>query len=292
MAVVSMRELLECGVHFGHPTKRCHPKMKSYIFTARNDIHVIDLQKTLKIIEKTYQILKEKVEKGATVLFVGTKKQAQEAVKTEALRCGMYFVNQRWLGGLLTNFITLQRSIQKLKKLEKMKESGVFDKLSKKERSKKEKMLFKLSNLLEGIKTMNRLPEAIFVVDTQKEHLAVKEAQKLGIPIFGVIDTNADPTEVQYPIPANDDAIRAVKLICSIIANAVIEGKKGKLPSTSTEETEIVETIAEEIKEDNIDFTEEVLGELEIFEDFEIDDEELVKDKLKVKKMTKDEEVK
>ncbi|MFA5880159.1 MAG: 30S ribosomal protein S2 [Candidatus Margulisiibacteriota bacterium] len=273
MPVVTMRELLECGVHFGHQTKRCHPKMKQYIFTARNDIHVIDLQKTLKLIEKTYQIVKDRVSKDAIVLFVGTKKQAQEAIQTEAARCGMYYVNQRWLGGLLTNFITIQKSIFKLKQFEKMKESGIIEKLTKKESYKKEKAYNQLKQILEGIKTMPRLPDLLVVVDTQKEQLAIKEARKLNIPIVGIVDTNVDPREVQFPIPANDDAIRAVKLICSIMANAVLDGKKGK-------EGSLNEEIA--VEEESFDFKEEVLSNLEIEEIFEEEIEEV--DVVKTKK--------
>ena len=285
MPVVTMRELLECGVHFGHPTKRCHPKMKPYIFTARNDIHVIDLQKTLKLIEKTYQIVRDYVSKGGTVLFVGTKKQAQEAIQTEANRCGMYYVNQRWLGGLLTNFVTIQKSIYKLKQFEKMKENGIFEKLTKKESYKREKDYNQLKQILDGIKTMQRLPDLLVVVDTLKEQLAIKEARKLKIPIVGVIDTNADPTEVQYPIPANDDAIRAVKLICSIMANAVLDGKKGK------ESTVVEEALAASAgEEEAVSFNEELLNNLEIEEIFEEEIEEVDPTKIKkteLKKMSK-----
>lgn len=283
MPVVTMRELLECGVHFGHPTKRCHPKMKPYIFTARNDIHVIDLQKTLKLIEKTYQIVRDYVSKGGTVLFVGTKKQAQEAIQAEANRCGMYYVNQRWLGGLLTNFITIQKSIYKLKQFEKMKENGIFEKLTKKESYKREKDYNQLKQILDGIKTMQRLPDLLVVVDTLKEQLAIKEARKLKIPIVGVIDTNADPTEVQYPIPANDDAIRAVKLICSIMANAVLDGKKGK-------ESTVLEEIPATGEEEAVSFNEELLNNLEIEEIFEEEIEEVDPTKIKkteLKKMSK-----
>jgi small subunit ribosomal protein S2 len=248
MAVVTMRELLECGVHFGHQTKRWNPKMKKYIFTARNDIHVIDLQKTLKLIEETYVIIKDRVAEGGKVLFVGTKKQAQEAIQAEAKRCGMFYVNQRWLGGTLTNNITIRQSINKLKKIEKMQEDQTLDKLTKKEASQKRKMQFKLNNQLEGIRDMVNLPQLLVVVDTKKEQLAIKEAKKLGIPIIGVIDTNADPTEVEYPIPANDDAIRAIKLICSVMANAVIEGQeKGKAAKVKKEE--IIQPVVEEVTE-------------------------------------------
>ncbi len=223
--VVTMRQLLESGVHFGHQTKRWNPKMKRYIFTARNGIHVIDLQQSIKLIRKSYQFVKETVKKGGTVLFVGTKKQAQEAIQSEAERCGMPYVNHRWLGGIMTNNITLRQSVHKLRNLNRMLEDGTIDDLSNKEASRKKKQITRLRYNLDGIKDMGVLPSIIFVVDTKKEQLAVREAQKLNIPIIGVVDTNADPTEVQYPIPANDDAIRAIKLICSIVSQAVLDGK-------------------------------------------------------------------
>ncbi len=223
--VVSMRQLLESGVHFGHQTKRWNPKMKRYIFTARNGIHVIDLQQSIKLIRKAYQLVKDTVKGGGNVLFVGTKKQAQEAIQTEAERCAMPFVHHRWLGGMLTNNVTLRQSINKLRQFNQMLEDGVIDRLSNKEASRKKKQITRLRYYLDGIRQMGVAPSLIFVVDTTKEQLAVKEANKLGIPIIGVVDTNADPTEVQHPIPANDDAIRAIKLICSIIAQAVLDGK-------------------------------------------------------------------
>ena len=223
--VVSMRQLLECGVHFGHQTKRWNPKMKKYIFTSRNGIHVIDLQQTLKLIKETYEFVKKLSANNGTILFVGTKKQAQESIESEALRCGMPFVNHRWLGGTLTNNETIRQSIGKLRKFELMKEDGTIDNLSNKETSKLSKRFARLGHNIGGIKQMLRMPSAVFIVDTKKEQLAIKEANKLGIPIIGVVDTNADPNEVQYPIPANDDAIRAIKLLCSIMANAVTEGK-------------------------------------------------------------------
>lgn len=223
--VVTMRQLLESGVHFGHQTKRWNPKMKKYIFTSRNGIHVIDLQQSIKLIRKAYQFVKETAKRGGVVLFVGTKKQAQEAVQSEAERCGMPFVHHRWLGGTLTNNITLRQSINKLKSHVKMQEEGTFETLSNKEASRKKKVLARLRYYLDGIKDMGSVPSIIFIVDTQKEQLAVQEARKLKIPIIGVVDTNADPTQVQFPIPANDDAIRAVKLICSIVSQAVIDGK-------------------------------------------------------------------
>ncbi len=223
--VVTMRQLLESGVHFGHQTKRWNPKMKRYIFTARNGIHVIDLQQSIKLIRKAYQVVRETVKGGGTVLFVGTKKQAQEAVESEAARCGMPFVNHRWLGGILTNNVTLRQSINKLKQFQQMLDDGIFNSLSNKEASRKTKELAKLHYNLDGIKQMGVLPSLVFIVDTHKEQLAVHEANKLSIPIVGIVDTNANPTEVQFPIPANDDAIRAIKLICSIISQAVLDGK-------------------------------------------------------------------
>ena len=225
MEIVTMRQLLEAGVHFGHQTKRWNPKMKRYIFTSRNGIHVIDLQQTIKLIRKSYQIVKDTVKRGGTILFVGTKKQAQEAIKSEAERCAMPYVEHRWLGGLLTNNVTIRQSVNKFRQLTRLIEEGTIDALSNKEASRKKKELAKLAYYLDGIKDMYTLPSLVFVVDTKKEQLAVKEARKLGIPIIGVVDTNADPTEVDFPIPANDDAIRAVKLLCSVMAQAVVDGK-------------------------------------------------------------------
>jgi len=225
--VVTMRQLLEAGVHFGHQTKRGNPKMKKYIYTARNDIHVIDLQKTIRLINDAYQFVRDTVVGGGKVLFVGTKKQAQEAMRGEALRSGMPFVNQRWLGGTLTNFKTIRKSIRRLKHIQKMKEDGIFEKLPSKEQSSLNRELNRLDHYLGGISEMTDLPKAVFVVDTHKEDIAVREAVKLGVPIVGVVDTNCDPTGIKYPIPANDDAIRAIKLLASIMANAVVEGNQG-----------------------------------------------------------------
>jgi small subunit ribosomal protein S2 len=224
--IVSMRQLLECGVHFGHQTKRWNPKMKRYIFTSRNGIHVIDLQQSIVLIKKAYHFVSELVKNGGTVLFVGTKKQAQESIQTEAERCSMPYVQHRWLGGTLTNIATIRKSINKLKELTKLIEDGTMDQLSNKEASKKTKKHTRLSYYLNGIKDMIQIPAAVFIIDTKKEQLAIQEARKLNIPIIGIVDTNADPTEVDYPIPANDDAIRAVKLLCSICANAVLDGQK------------------------------------------------------------------
>lgn len=243
--VVTMRQLLESGVHFGHQTKRWNPKMKKYIFTSRNGIHVIDLQQSIKLIRKAYQFVKETVKRGGVVLFVGTKKQAQEAIQSEAERCSMPFVHHRWLGGTLTNNITLRQSINKLKAHAKMQDEGVFETLSNKEASRKKKVLARLRFYLDGIKDMGSIPSIIFIVDTQKEQLAVQEARKLKIPIIGVVDTNADPTQVQFPIPANDDAIRAVKLICSIISQAVIDGKAERDGTANDIETQLLAEVPE-----------------------------------------------
>jgi len=202
--------------------------MGPYIFTSRNGIHVIDLQQTVKLINVAYRVVRDTVARGGSVLFVGTKKQAQEAIQEEAENCGQYYVNHRWLGGTLTNYATLLKSVHKLKEYEKMDADGTFDLLSKKEASRKRKNLVRLRHYLDGIKAMSRMPSLIFVVDTNKEHLAIKEANKLGIPIIGIVDTNADPTVVQYPIPANDDAIRAIKLLCSVMARAVQEGQQAR----------------------------------------------------------------
>ncbi|WP_026476032.1 30S ribosomal protein S2 [Alkaliphilus transvaalensis] len=227
MSVISMKQLLEAGVHFGHQTRRWNPKMAEYIFTERNGIYIIDLQKTVKKVEEAYQIMKEIAAEGKTILFVGTKKQAQEAIEEEAKRCGMYYVNQRWLGGMLTNYNTIKNRIDRLHELERMEEDGTFDVLPKKEVIQLKHEMEKLEKFLGGIKDMTELPEAIFVVDPRKERIAIKEAHKLGIPVIAIVDTNCDPEEADYVIPGNDDAIRAVKLLTATMANAVIEGKQG-----------------------------------------------------------------
>ena len=242
MAVVAMKQLLEAGVHFGHQTRRWDPKMAEYIFQARNGIHIIDLQKTSKKIDEAYAFLKEQVEEGKTVLFVGTKKQAQECVKEAAEKSGMYYVDQRWLGGMLTNFDTIRTRVQRLKDLEKMQEDGTFEVLPKKEVILLKKEMEKLERNLGGIKDMEKIPGVIFLVDPKKEHIAVLEAKKLGIPVIGLVDTNCNPEEVDYAIPGNDDAIRAVKLITDVMANAIIEGKQGE----SFEAEEVAEEVSEE----------------------------------------------
>ncbi|MBP0969040.1 MAG: 30S ribosomal protein S2 [Oscillospiraceae bacterium] len=226
MSVVSMKQLLESGFHFGHQTRRWNPKMAPYIYTERNGIHIIDLQQTVKLFDKAYNDIRNAAMDG-DVLFVGTKKQAQESIMTEAQRCGMPYVNSRWLGGTLTNFRTIRRRIARLNQLKTMREDGTFDLLTKKEVSKYEGEIAKFEKFLGGIKDMERLPAALFVVDTRREHIAVSEARKLGIPIFAIVDTNCDPDEVDYIIPGNDDAIRAVKLVCSAMADAIIEARQG-----------------------------------------------------------------
>jgi len=243
MAVVAMKQLLEAGVHFGHQTRRWDPKMAEYIFQARNGIHIIDLQKTSKKLDEAYAFIKEQVEEGKTVLFVGTKKQAQECMKEAAINCGMYYVDQRWLGGMLTNFDTIKTRIARLKSLEEMEANGTFDVLPKKEVIGLKKEMEKLENNLGGIKEMETLPGVLFIVDPKKERIAILEARKLNIPVVGLVDTNCSPEDVDYPIPGNDDAIRAVKLIADTMANAVVEGKQGE--SFETAEEAIVEETAE-----------------------------------------------
>ena len=246
MSVISMKQLLEAGVHFGHQTRRWNPKMAEYIFTERNGIYIIDLQKTVKKVEEAYMFVRDASLEGGNVLFVGTKKQAQDAIKEEALRAGMYYVNVRWLGGMLTNFKTIKRSIQKLNNLTKMSEDGTFDLLPKKEVAALQKEMADLERNLGGIKDMKGLPAVMFVVDPKKEANAVAEARKLGIPVVAIVDTNCDPDCIDYVSPGNDDAIRAIKLIASVMADAVLEGKQGE---QFTDATEAVEAEAE-VKED------------------------------------------
>ena len=236
MAVVAMKQLLEAGVHFGHQTRRWDPKMAEYIFQARNGIHIIDLQKTSKKLDEAYAFLKEQSEEGKTVLFVGTKKQAQECMKEAAIKSGMYYVDQRWLGGMLTNFDTIRARVQRLKDLETMQEDGTFEVLPKKEVILLKKEMEKLERNLGGIKEMDKLPGVIFLVDPKKERIAILEARKLDIPVIGLVDTNCNPEDVDYAIPGNDDAIRAVKLIADVMANAVIEGRQGESFETAEEQ--------------------------------------------------------
>ncbi|MCI5970049.1 MAG: 30S ribosomal protein S2 [Clostridia bacterium] len=241
MSVISMKQLLEAGVHFGHQTRRWNPKMAEYIYTERNGIYIINLQKTVKKIEDAYAFVKEIAENGQDILFVGTKKQAQDSIKEEAERVGMYYVNARWLGGMMTNFKTIKQRIERLKQLRKMEEDGTFDLLPKKEVIKLNLEIEKLDKYLGGIKDMKKLPGALFIVDPRKEKIAVAEAKKLGIPVVAIVDTNCDPDEVDYVIPGNDDAIRAVKLITATIANAVIEGRQGEQLAPEAEKEEAAE---------------------------------------------------
>ena len=256
MAVVAMKQLLEAGVHFGHQTKRWDPKMAEYIYQARNGIHIIDLQKTSKKIDEAYKFIKDVAEEGKTILFVGTKKQAQECVKDAAIKSNMFYVDQRWLGGMLTNFKTIRKRVERLNKLEEMENDGTFDVLPKKEVAALRNEMEKLEKNLGGIREMKEMPGAMFVVDPKNERIAVLEAKKLNIPIIGLVDTNCNPEDVDYPIPGNDDAIRAVKLITDVMANAIIEGKQGEAleeeqAEVATEEpTSIEEVVAEETVEE------------------------------------------
>ena len=237
MSIISIKQLLEAGVHFGHHTRRWNPKMQEYIFTERNGIYIIDLQKTVKKFDEAYNFVRELSENNGTVLFVGTKKQAAEAIKEEATRCGMYYVNVRWPGGMMTNFKTIKKSINRLNNLYKMQEDGTFDLLPKKEVAAMQKEIFDLEKSYGGIKTMENLPDAVFIVDPKKERNAVLEAKKLGIPVVAIVDTNCDPDDADYIIPGNDDAIRAIKLISAALADAVIEGKQGEANTEAVEET-------------------------------------------------------
>lgn len=253
MAVVTMKSLLESGVHFGHQVKRWDPRMKKYIFASRNGIHIIDLQKTIAAIRESYEAVRKIASSGKSVLFVGTKKQAQQAIQKEAERCGMFYVNNRWLGGMLTNFSTIKKSLQRLKKIEKMEIDGTFGNLTKKEVSALQKEKAKLEKNLGGIKEMKELPGAIFIIDTHKEQIAVAEAHRMGIPVIAVVDTNCNPEGIDYPIPGNDDAIRAITLFTSIIANAVIEADNDaglKIIENLNEDEDGVQTDAVNKKED------------------------------------------
>ena len=251
MSVISMKQLLEAGVHFGHQTRKWNPKMSKYIFNSRNDIHIINLEDTVVLIDKAYDYIKEMASQGKTILFVGTKKQAQKAIEDEAKRCGMFYINSRWLGGTLTNFKTIRSRIERLNKLNNMEKVGEFNLLPKKEVIKLKAERDKLEKNLGGIKEMTKLPDVMFIVDTKKEHIAVEEAKSLNIPIVALLDTNCDPEPIDYVIPGNDDAIRAVSLIAGAMANAVIEAKEGVAPVTeegteTTETTEVEETVATE----------------------------------------------
>ncbi len=288
MAVVTMKSLLESGVHFGHQVKRWDPRMKKYIFAERNGIHIIDLQKTIVAIKDSYEAVRKVVSSGKSVLFVGTKKQAQQAIQKEAERCGMHYVNNRWLGGMLTNFTTIKKSLQRLKKIEKMEVDGTFDNLTKKEVSALTKEKAKLEKNLGGIKEMKELPGIIFIIDTHKEEIAVAEAHRMGIPVVAVVDTNCNPEGITYPIPGNDDAIRAISLFTSIIANAVIEAdnEQGlKIIETLGDEEDGVQTDASTKKDDEeiVDYTNYTPIEADAKKDDADDDDDDEIDESKIK---------
>ena len=254
MSVVAMKQLLEAGVHFGHQTRRWDPRMAEYIFQARNGIHIIDLQKTSKKLDEAYEFIRSQAEEGKNILFVGTKKQAQECVKEAAEKCGMFYINERWLGGTLTNFNTIRTRVERLNELERMEEDGTFDVLPKKEVVLLRKEMEKLNKNLGGIKEMTEIPDVMFIVDPKKEHIAILEAKKLNIPVVGLIDTNCNPNDVDYVIPGNDDAIRAVKLMTDVMANAVIEGRQGEsydtteMPQEDSEEKSMEEVAQESVE--------------------------------------------
>ncbi len=261
MSVISMKALLEAGVHFGHQTRRWNPKMARYIFTERNGIYIIDLQKTVKKIEEAYEFMREVVAEGGEVLFVGTKKQAQDAIEAEAKRCGMHYISQRWLGGTLTNFDTIKKRIDKLHELNRMEEDGTMNSYPKKEIIKLKAERDKLEKFLGGIKNMTRIPDLLFIIDPKKEKIAIQEAHILGIPTIAVIDTNCDPDEIDFPIPGNDDAIRAVKLLTETLANAVIEGKQGEVPMVEAEKNvaeteESTEEVMESVEMEDVEVSE------------------------------------
>ncbi|MBN2077368.1 MAG: 30S ribosomal protein S2 [Spirochaetes bacterium] len=272
MSVVSMKALLESGVHFGHQTRRWNPKMSQFIFTARNGIHIIDLQKTMQRIKIAYAAMKDTAEKGGRVLFVGTKKQAQAAIEEYAKKCNMFWVSERWLGGLLTNFKTVSNSIRRLKDLEQMKESDNWDAETKKERLDLQRELDKKNKVLAGIKDMTRMPEALFIIDPKREAIAVQEARKMGIPIFAVVDTNCNPDEIDFPIPGNDDAIRAIALFLDVMSRAVLEGQSGGVVQEEAAE-EAAEEAGEEVEESSEGAVAEGGATAEAKEEYEEDDE-------------------
>ena len=253
MSVISMKQLLEAGVHFGHQTRKWNPKMSKYIFNSRNDIHIINLEDTVVLIDKAYEFIREMASQNKTILFVGTKKQAQKAIEDEAKRCGMYYINSRWLGGTLTNFKTIRSRVERLNKLEQMEKVGEFNLLPKKEVIKLRAEMEKLEKNLGGIKEMTKLPDVMFIVDTKKEHIAVQEAKTLNIPIVALLDTNCDPEPIDYVIPGNDDAIRAVSLIAGAMANAVIEAKEGAAPVVEETEAEPTMETAETVEPENVE---------------------------------------
>jgi len=298
MTVVSMNLLLEAGVHFGHQTKRWNPKMKEYIYGSRDDIYIIDLAKTAEKLDEAYKALAEISKNGGKTLFVGTRKQAEEAVKDEALRSGSYYVNQRWLGGTLTNFRTIRRRVKRLEEIENMEKDGTFDKLPKKEVALLKKEYEKLNKLLCGIREMTKLPEALFIVDPSKEDIAIKEARRLNIPVFGIVDTNCDPDMVDYVIPANDDAIRAVKLIVSAMANAIVEANGGKVVEFASDDkenaTDIMQKAVESVKrkEDRVNDSKEKKFEKKKFNNVKPEAKKEVKEAKKEVKETKNVEAK
>lgn len=260
MAVVSMKQLLEAGVHFGHQTRRWNPKMAKFIFTERNGIYIIDLQKTVKKVEEAYDFLREVAQNGEVILFVGTKKQAQESVKEEAIRANMFYVNERWLGGMLTNFKTIETRVKRLKQLETMAEDGTFELLPKKEVIGLRHEMEKLEKYLGGIKDMPKMPGALFVIDPKKERIAIAEAKKMGIPVVATVDTNCDPDEIDFPIPANDDAIRAVKLLTGKMADAVLEGRQGESLDDQGEHQEAADQALEQMVSDSVDMVQDGQG--------------------------------
>ena len=266
--VVTMKQLLEAGVHFGHQTRRWNPKMKPYIFAERNNIYIIDLQKTVELAEKAYNFARDLSREGGMFLFVGTKKQAQEAIEQEAQRCGMFYVNQRWLGGMLTNFSTIRQSIERLKKIEEMEEKGILERLPKKEVMQIKKRKARLEKYLSGIRDMEKLPDALFVVDPRRERNAVLEARKMDIPIIAIVDTNCDPDEIDYPIPGNDDAIRAIRLFSALIADAILEGKRLASEGQEMIATEGIAIPQEEIEEAEVA---EEMEEMEEIEEIVVD---------------------
>lgn len=285
MAVVTMKNLLESGVHFGHQVKRWDPRMKKYIFAERNGIHIIDLQKTIAAIKESYEAVRKITASGKSILFVGTKKQAQQAIQKEAERCGMFYVNNRWLGGMLTNFSTIKKSLQRLKKIEKMEVDGTFDSLTKKEVASLQKEKSKLEKNLGGIKEMKELPGAVFIIDTHKEQIAVAEAHRMGIPIIAVVDTNCNPENIDYPIPGNDDAIRAISLFTSIIANAVIESDNENglkiLENLDSEEEVTTDAATKDEDEEIVDYSNYQPTEQKE-EDIEADEKESLVDEDKI----------
>jgi len=279
LAIVSMKQLLESGVHFGHQTRRWNPKMKPYIFAERNGIYIVDLQKTVKGLERAYDFLREVSKGGGSVLFVGTKRQAQETIAEEAQRCGQFYINQRWLGGLLTNFQTIARRVRYMIRLQEMEESGEFERYPKKEVIKLRKERAKLEKYLSGIRDMKDIPDALYVVDPRREEIAVKEAHKLGIPVVAIVDTNCDPELINFPIPGNDDAIRAIKLITSLMADAIIEGRQGIDGTLTVKEAETEE------EEPETEETEEAISVREkLHETYAEVEEELVEEELEGRK--------